>query len=64
MKKLFNYQKSKTEKLDSVQTSVSIERRHKVFVEQKNINLSKVVRDALDILINETTKELKNEKKS
>ena len=57
MNKLTKYQKNRIEKLDAVQTSVSIERRHKVFLEQKNLNLSQIVRDALDYLMTDDSKQ-------
>lgn len=64
MQKLAKYQKHRIEKLDAVQTTINIERRHKVFIEQKNLNLSQIARDAIDSLMGQvsTTKAVKNAK--
>lgn len=48
---LKKYQKNRVDKLDSIVQSVNIERRHKVFLELNNVNLSAFVRDALDALM-------------
>lgn len=51
IKNLKAYQKSNTEKLDCITTGVSIERRHKVFIENERINLSQLVRDAIESIM-------------
>lgn len=45
---LSDYRKDRDEKLDAVTTSLTLERRHKDFLESQNLNLSKLVRDFLD----------------
>lgn len=54
IKTLKDYQRPRSEKLDFVTTGISIERRHKAFVEEKRLNLSALVRDVLDSLMLET----------
>lgn len=54
--KLETYQRHKVQKLDAIPRSISIERRHHIFVERLNINLSQLVRDLLDDLIKEADK--------
>ncbi len=46
-----DYIKETFEKIDAVTTSLNIERRHRDFLDRKNINLSKLVRDVLDQLM-------------
>jgi hypothetical protein len=48
---LKNYQRSNSQKLDSVIRSVNIEKRHIAFISKNRINLSEFVRDCLDNLI-------------
>ena len=59
--KIKNYQKPNPEKLDAVGTGISIEKKHKEFIEKNSINLSALVRDVLDKLIQENKVENKNE---
>tara|TARA_R110000868_G_scaffold324717_1_gene585523 strand:+ start:1039 stop:1218 length:180 start_codon:yes stop_codon:yes gene_type:complete len=58
MKNLKAYIKDNPEKLDAVTTSLTLEKRHLAFLRKLNINLSKLVRDYIDLLIGEN----KNEK--
>ena len=58
-KNLSEFQKNKSEKLDAITTGVSIERRHKDFLEKNNLNLSALVRALLDFLISPKGKESK-----
>lgn len=49
MKSLDQYRKKQTpDKLDSITTGVSIEKRQKIFLEERELNLSALVRDMLD----------------
>jgi hypothetical protein len=57
-KNLKHYQKNRVEKLDAFGTGVTIERRHKVFLESNNLNLSAIVRDAIDSLMAPTETEI------
>ena len=52
---LNKYLNNKVDQLDCVTTGISIERRHKVFLETNKINLSALVRDILSGLIEENT---------
>lgn len=54
MKPLSAYKKQKVVKQDCIQTSVSIRRDQKLFVDNNSLNLSEVTRDALDVLIQST----------
>jgi hypothetical protein len=45
------YRKNRVEKLEAVTTGINIERRHKIFVEENNLNLSALVRDYIDKLM-------------
>lgn len=60
--KLKSYQKTSIDKLDSVGAGVNIERHHKEFLKKHSINLSALVRDVLDKLINESKEDKENEK--
>ncbi len=40
-------------KLDAVTTSVSLERKHLAFLKRLNLNLSRLIRDYIDVLIKE-----------
>lgn len=64
MDQMTKYQKHRIDKMDGVQTSVNIERRHKVFLEKNNINLSQVARDAVDDLMAQEDKSAKKQNKS
>lgn len=48
---LKEYQKPNIEKLDAVGTGVSLEKKHKEFIKENNINLSALVRDVLNKLM-------------
>ena len=48
MKNLKEYKKPNKEKLDLVIKSISIEKRHEVFIKNNNIELSRLIRDLLD----------------
>ena len=50
-KNLKQYQRNRVEKLEAIATGVSIERRHKVFIDSHGLNLSAIVRDAVDSLM-------------
>ena len=50
-KRLARFAKNRVEKLDAIATGISIERRHKVFVDANGLNLSAIARDAVDALI-------------
>lgn len=58
---LEKYQKQNSEKLDAVATGVSIEKKHKTFLEKYNINLSALIRDVLDALMKEKNEGDSNE---
>lgn len=49
--KISKYQRNRVEKLEAIATGISIERRHKVFLDSNGLNLSAIVRDALDALM-------------
>lgn len=51
---LDKYRKNRVEKLDAVPTGVSIERRHKRFIDENNLNLSAITRDAIDVIMVQT----------
>jgi hypothetical protein len=57
--KLRDYTRNRVDKLDAVTTGVSIERRHKEFLEHHGVNLSALIRDVLDSLIEESERETK-----
>lgn len=57
MSKLEKYKRHRVEKLEFVPTGVSIERRHKVFIDSNGLNLSAIVRDAIDALMREEKKD-------
>lgn len=50
------YQRHKIEKLDAKQTTISIEKRHKIFIDSHGVNLSALVRDTLDNIIEQFNK--------
>lgn len=50
-KKIDKYRRNRVEKLEAIPTGVSIERRHKVFLDSNGLNLSAIVRDAIDALM-------------
>jgi hypothetical protein len=58
MKNLKDYIKDNAEKIDSVTTSIQLTRDQLEFCKKLNLNLSKLVRDYLDQIIEEN----KNEK--
>ena len=49
---LADYRKETTEKIDAVTTSLNLERKHLDFLRKNNLNLSRLVRDFLNSLIN------------
>jgi hypothetical protein len=51
--RLNKYKRNRVEKLEAIPTGVSIERRHKVFLDSHGLNLSAIVRDAVDALMNQ-----------
>jgi len=53
MSNIDKYKKRDMKRLDGVVTSVSIEKRHKVFLIKHNLNLSELVRDSLDQIMAE-----------
>lgn len=58
MKTLNRYIKnSKGEKVEQKTTSINIEARHLQFLKSRNLNLSHIVRDYLNELIEQTEKE-------
>lgn len=61
--KLSDYKKNRVEKLEAVTTGINIERRHKVFVESNGVNLSALVRDVIDELMESDAKERLKDKK-
>lgn len=52
MKTIEKYMKKNAEKMNAVQTSVSIESKQKDFVDANNLNLSEMVRDMLSSMMN------------
>ena len=62
MKNLKNYIKDNKEKLDIETTSITLEKKHMIFVRKLNLNLSKLVRDYINDLINEGIKNEKSKK--
>lgn len=59
MKSPEKYMRENTEKLDLTSTSVSIEKDQKKFVEDNNLNLSKMTRDMIKDFMNEAKKKNK-----
>lgn len=51
MKPLNHYKKINDDKLDAAVTSVTLEKRHLQFIRRLNLNLSRMVRDLIDDLI-------------
>lgn len=47
------YQRQNNEKLDAVTTAISIEKKHKSFLEKYNVNLSALIRDVLNKIMSE-----------
>lgn len=45
---LDDYRRETADKLDAVTTSVHLDRKHMDFIRQNNINLSRLVRDVID----------------
>lgn len=60
---LGKHQKQNKEKLDSKGTGVNIEGKHLEYIKKFNINLSSLVRDVLDKLMNESKEEDKQNEK-
>lgn len=60
-KNLSKYRKNRVEKNEVHIQSVAISRAHKVFIESQNLNLSAIVRDALDFLSGEKITPLENQ---
>lgn len=58
-----NLPRHRVEKLDAIQTTVSIEKKHKYFLESHNVNLSALVRDTLDNIMGQFLKSNKENKK-
>lgn len=52
--RLNKYKRNRVEKLEAIPTGVSIERRHKVFLDSNGLNLSAITRDAIDALMTQT----------
>lgn len=58
------YQKQKADKLDVIGTGITIERKQKVFVDSNNLNLSLLVRDALDSMMDPVESPLEKQVKA
>lgn len=59
---LEKYQKQNNEKLDAIGVGISVEKKHREFIKKFNINLSALVRDVLDMLMQEKDEREENEK--